>query len=304
MTENYLYFAEAVVETGSDDAPEAVMIPAKSFIECNPVAAGSTRFLFEGLRGKDGSLLEITLTHSNNKNKDVINAVFQCMNAGPLHGGFVVVADMETGTAVNKGTNIYPALVDAGVSAVAIKETSSQNDLAASGGAISYGAGALGTGAIGGPEYRRWTENGVIVNQVKIDITGLAGNADEGDVIGLAAGGAAYIFRQVVATTGVIFKVDMACVEAPTSGSNNQPDIDLRCNGSSVAATTDGNGYTAIIAAGGAWTYGSSKSTDGIATCGAANDYYYLIEGAASGGANTYTAGQFIITFYGHPNLG
>jgi len=301
--ENFLYFAAADINTGgSTAAREGICVPASSYIGADPISTTTTAFYFNGVEGSDEGVTKVLLTHGTNNNKAIIKGMMACINANRQKGGFVVVADSDVaGTSKNSE---YTDIFNGDVTTVAISEVTSGNDLASSGGAISYGAGLIDTGALAGPEYRRWTENGVIVNQVKIDLTGLAGNNDEGDVIGLAAGGAAYLFRQVVATTGVIFKIDMACIEAPTSGANNLADIDLRCNSSSVAATTDGNAYTALITAGGAWTYGSSKSTDGVTTCGAANDYYYLVEGDASGGANTYTAGQFIITFYGHPSLG
>ena len=60
--------------------------------------------------------------------------------------------------------------------------------------------------------------NEEIVTTYKVDLTGLAGNNDEGDVIGLAAGGNAYIDRVVTSTHGVIHKVEMTCLEVPTSG--------------------------------------------------------------------------------------
>jgi hypothetical protein len=72
--------------------------------------------------------------------------------------------------------------------------------------AAEHGAGAIGTAAV--PTTYRSVQNGVIVTQIKVDLTGLASVATANDVIGLAAGGAAFIGRNVVATNGIIFKTE------------------------------------------------------------------------------------------------
>src|SRR5680860_70351 len=82
-----------------------------------------------------------------------------------------------------------------------------------------HGAGAIGTSSFGAPQTRRWTEDGVIITQIKFDITGFGvlGTAAN-EVIGLVAGGAAYIGRNVVATNGVVFKAELSCTEVPGQG--------------------------------------------------------------------------------------
>ena len=62
-------------------------------------------------------------------------------------------------------------------------------NLVISASSAEHGAGAIGTAVA--PATYRWTENGVIITQIKIDLTGLASVATANDVIGLAAGGAA-----------------------------------------------------------------------------------------------------------------
>jgi len=305
--ENYLYFAEAVVETGGDLSSEALCIPASSYLAADPVGATTTAFYFRGGLSSDQAVHKVVLTHTSAKNKDVIRGVLRCVNATPHSGGFVVVADAETGTATTKSSNFNKCL-DGLVTAVAITQDVNGFDQAVVGTSksTSYGAGALSTEHA--PRIYQYQERGVIISKILLDLTGLAGNNDEGDVIGLAAGGAAYIFKYVSSESGIIFRVDMTCLEVPTSGSNNLLDIDLRSNSSATAiATNDGNSYTAVIAAGGSWLLGATKSTVQENTASpaptalpAANDYLYLIEGDASGGANTFTAGKFLITIYGH----
>ena len=165
--------------------------------------------------------------------------------------------------------------------------------------ASGVGAGAIGTGAA--PSLYRWTENGVIITQIKVDITGLACKGDLAkDAIGLAAGGAAYIGRYVVADYGVVFKVEMACIETPGQGTATITlDIDLGAENIGTTAydvaVDDVVINTAGIAAG--------QSFVNLVPALTANDYLYLIEGDAAATTGVYNAGQVVITFYGHAVL-
>jgi hypothetical protein len=157
-----------------------------------------------------------------------------------------------------------------------------------------HAAGAIGTGVA--PVTRRWTENGVIITQIKIDLAGLASVATANDVIGLAAGGVAYIGRNVVASNGVIYAIEMVCVETPVGGDD---DVNLVAN-SSGTLEYDGAGGTTYGINGGDALAGQviSNTVQGLT----ANHYFYLTAGTGDTAA-AYTAGQFIITMYGHPVL-
>tara|TARA_B100000073_G_scaffold310000_1_gene282112 strand:+ start:127 stop:1029 length:903 start_codon:yes stop_codon:yes gene_type:complete len=299
--ENYLYFAEADVETGDDGSSEALCVPASSYIGADP-GDGTTTLRFKNAMGDNAGVHTVVLTHTAGKNKEVMRGVMACVNAHPSEGGFIVVANANA-AAVTAGTEYNKVFNGLGMSTVAITEAETGGITGASGGtteSTSYGAGAISTEIV--PQYNRSRVGNDIITTILVDLTGLAGNNDEGDVIGLAAGGAAYIGKYVQSETGIIHKIEMTCLEVPTSGSNNLNDIDLRANSSAVAAaTTDGSGYTALIAAGGAWTLGETAQQ--LVTMPAANDYLYLIEGAASGGANTFTAGKYMVKLFGHPTF-
>ena len=98
---------------------------------------------------------------------------------------------------------------------------------------------------------------------------------------------------------GICYKLEMACIEAPTGGTT---DIDLSSNSSAVATyDTDGSGYSLLLDAGGAWTVGKRLGTDGgngTQTQIADNDYLYLTSGDATTDA-VYLSGKFIIKLYG-----
>jgi len=166
----------------------------------------------------------------------------------------------------------------------------------------SYGAGALGT--VFGPKKWQWSENGNIITELHVDITGLAcvGTAAN-DVIGLAAGGAAYLDRVVTATHGLIYRAEMLCLEVPGEGTATiMADIDLSYD---TLATLIYDGATdgPAITSGGSWTVGKLVVVEDCGTVFAANNYLYLGEGDAAATTGVYNAGQFIIRLYGHAAL-
>jgi len=139
--------------------------------------------------------------------------------------------------------------------------------------------------------------NGDIVTTIYIDVDGNTSVSADGDVIGLATGGAAYITRIVEATMGVVYKIEMICTEDPAGG---EPDINLM---SDTRATriydNDVNGEQ-LINPGADWEKGTTKVFDN--TADQAGAYLYLGAGKA-GDAAEYTAGKFIIRIHGHESF-
>ena len=163
------------------------------------------------------------------------------------------------------------------------------------------GATGRGAGALTGSAFSVKTANinGECVTTILVDLEGMKSKNDEGDVIGIAGTANSYLMKWETARHGVAYKLEMACLEAPTGGSE---DIDLRSNSSATATyDTDGSSFTALLAAGGDWSVGKRLGTDGAIgtqTQIADNDYIYLV----AGDANTdgiYTAGKLIIKIYG-----
>jgi len=164
------------------------------------------------------------------------------------------------------------------------------------------GAGAIGTSSFGAPRTYRRIENGVVITTIKFDITGLAcvGTAAN-DVIGLAAGGAAYIGRYVKALYGVVFKAEMSCIEAPGQGTATiTQDIDIATN-SSAALEYDGAASTGKLINGATLVEGQTVAN--LVPAMTANDYLYLVEADTAGTTGVYNAGQYILTIYGHALL-
>lgn len=159
---------------------------------------------------------------------------------------------------------------------------------------VEHGAGAIGTAFA--PRTYRWTESGHIITEIHVDLTGLDSAGAANDVIGLSSGGAAYIGRNVVATNGIIYKVEMTCLEVPTAG---DADVILVAGATGTHAFDAAVGTPTTICDGtGDWALGETITyTSGIT----ANHYFYLTQGSTDDA--TYTAGQFIIRLYGHAVL-
>lgn len=161
--------------------------------------------------------------------------------------------------------------------------------------ADEHGAGAVGTSTYGAPRTYRRIHNGIIITQIKFDVTGLTAGATANDVIGLTGTATANIGRNVVANNGIIFKTLFTCLETPLTGDN---DINVCTSASAIAA--DGAGGTTYISNSGDLLIG--QSVQNLVPALTANDYYYLTAG--TGDADfAYTAGQYILTLWGHQLL-
>lgn len=160
--------------------------------------------------------------------------------------------------------------------------------------AAEHGAGAIGTYVA--PRTYRWTDKGVIITQIKVDLTGLASVATANDVIGLAAGGAAFIGRNVEATNGIIFKAELSCLETPLTGDNDVNVVTL----ASAAAIYDDAGGTAYVSNSGDLLKG--QTIQNLVPAMTEGDYFYLTAGTGDT-AGTYTAGMYLLTLYGHASL-
>lgn len=156
------------------------------------------------------------------------------------------------------------------------------------------GAGAVGTGAA--ISISRRQENGTIITETKFDVTGLASVATANDVIGLAAGGVAYIGQNDVALNGIIYKVEFACLEVPAGGDN---DINVVSNVSAILEY-DGAGGTAYLSNSGDLLAG--QTIQNLVPAITADHYFYLTAGTGDTAA-AYTAGQYILRTYGHALL-
>ena len=307
--ENYLYFAEADVETGGDSASEAITVPASSYLFADPESLTLTNFYFKSVLGSDYGMQKVALTHTSAKNKEVIKGVLACMNAHPSKGGFVIVANANVAALTTLAE--FSEALGGFVTGVAITQdvtgATSRNDIADLGTtySYSYGSGMIstGTGANGAPQIFQETTNGRdIITSIEIDLTGLTSKNDTGDVIGINGTDGAYFFKNVAAEIGVITKIEMICLELPTASSNVNLDIDISSESVSDGAwDDDGSGYTVQLAAGGNMALGQTfTSANPIAAASPGNDYFYLLTGNTHTGDSVYTGGNILVKIYSH----
>ena len=301
--ENYLYFAEADVNTGADGASEAILVPASSYIGAD-VGAGTTTLLFGGANGDADGVVSIVLTHTAANNKAVLKAITALLEGKNNGTGFTVAADFEDTTDHTGGTKkqvLDEALSSLGVSAVAITDhRASGFQSGTSGGSTwdSYGAGAVSTA--GAPTYSQFRDKGTIVTKILVNLDGYLVKGDaENDVLGITGGGAAYIGRVVTANTGILYKADVACLEVPGQQTATiTTDIDVAFNSSNSLAY-DGAGGGDKLNTGGFANVGMGF-TGGIPASVANNDYIYLVEGDTTASTGEYSTGKLMITLYGH----
>jgi hypothetical protein len=140
--------------------------------------------------------------------------------------------------------------------------------------------------------------NGQFTTTIQLDITGLKSKDAADKIIGEAGGGAAYLTKLETAKTGRIYRIEMICIEAPTTG---EVDIDL------IASTANNLEYDSaegtndlLVDANGDWTLGRLKDNFTIGSTDLNNKYVYLSVGtAASPTEGVYDNGKYLIIFHG-----
>lgn len=137
----------------------------------------------------------------------------------------------------------------------------------------------------------------IITTRIVVDISTLIGSATDLDIIGESAAVDCHWGQITTAKSGTLIGGRVTCLEVPAGGAT---DIDFYSSdvgtGTQDVIITDAalGTETALVTSGGAWTSGASKGMTALPT---ANDYLYIVNGAASGG--TFTAGKFLIELYG-----
>jgi hypothetical protein len=212
----------------------------------------------------------------------------------------VVFVTSETGNLPPKtGTNLTFNSSSGLLTAGAFTTTGAATIGSLTGGTVAteHGAGAIATSFA--PITRRYTQNGVIITKIHFDLTALGGKGGvANDVIGLPAGGNAFIGRYVTSTYGIVYRAELACIELAAAASGAATvDIDVATNSSGTIAY-DGAGGTAKLFNTGGMVAGQELSN--ITPAITANDYFYLVEADTAATDGVYNAGQFVLTFYGH----
>jgi hypothetical protein len=140
-------------------------------------------------------------------------------------------------------------------------------------------------------------EGGLIVTRIVVDLSTLIGSATDLDIIGESAAANCHFGQITTAVNGTLVGGKVTCLELPAGGATDIDfySSDVGTGTQDVIITNAALGTeTALVTSGGAWTSGATKGMTALPT---ANDYLYIVNGAASGG--TFTAGKFEIVLFG-----
>ena len=172
-----------------------------------------------------------------------------------------------------------------------------------------YGDGFV-SGSTTPPTSKTVTINDEIITTVTLDLTNLSASAGSaGLAIGNKEGGVddsapAYLLQYAEDDHGIVYKVEMSCVETPAgSSADTQTDIDLKIVGDATKIQGASVGGTTVINSSTLAKGGTVQTLTPALTSG---QYFYLTNGAtvaAAASANKYNAGKLIVRLYGHADF-
>ena len=142
--------------------------------------------------------------------------------------------------------------------------------------------------------------NDETVTTVLVDIGGgsIVSSSDAGDAIGNNGVAEAFLFQLDKSINGIIYKAELICIEAPTTG-DADINVTLHADAKAEDAATESGGH--VIINGGTQVVGKFTADDASAITAAAgghSDRVYLTHGGTTAG--TYDAGKLVIKLYGY----
>ena len=101
---------------------------------------------------------------------------------------------------------------------------------------------------------------------------------------------------------GILYKVEMSCLELPTASSNVGLDFDIFADSNATRAYDyDISGADTTFTGGG--NIALNQTIQMLNPTATADDYFYLATGATHTGDSDHTAGKLMIKFYGHASF-
>lgn len=319
----YLFFRSEVDEDNvggvgaTTGGGSCLMIAADKLTGMSPTSDVNLRLTFESIKngagaGDYGQVVTdyVDLTVGAHTHKVVMDAILDGINGNPHNDGFIVIADdvvtFTDNTTRTVGEYIHGDISACTVTLAAAHGTAQARTFAgASGGTTvwhSYGAGAISTEVA--PTYAQHVVGEDIITTIKVDLTALGCQGDAAnDVIGLPAGGAAYIGKYIAADMGaVIYKAEVDVLEVPGEGTATiTTDIDVAFNASATKIYDNPNGGAGEANFGGLGNLGTASAN--LTSHPTNNDYIYLVEGDAGATTGVYNAGKLVIKLYGRASF-
>ena len=164
---------------------------------------------------------------------------------------------------------------------------------------LEAGSGINHTDGDGSPVYASWVERfgDVIKTSVYVDLDGLMPGGQANDIVGANDAANCHLGQYTTGKMGTLFAAKMICVETPAGG---EPDIDLYSAEESTGtenALVTGLTETKLLDAAGDWT--ATTAPKHLTALPAADEYLYLAISGDAGDLLEYSAGKFIIEFWG-----
>jgi len=222
---------------------------------------------------------------------------------GLTASNFTVTGASEDLTLASVGGSVNIEASEADADAIVIEATNAAGGLKLSCGTAGMvfdsPVPVVGTG-LAGAGYATWIPFGkratTWYNEFIIDITALRNSGVQNDIIGDNDAANCHFGQITAGVHGTVSLIEITCIEAPTTG---DADIDFYSaqegTGTENTLVTDLT-ETLLLEATENWTLGMSKTTT---VNPAADEYLYMVDGAAAGGDVAYATGKFLIRFYG-----
>ena len=142
---------------------------------------------------------------------------------------------------------------------------------------------------------------------ISLDLENLSGsNGTQGVVMGNPSGYAAYLYQHKNSINGVLYKVEVSCIEDIAGGAAN---ADFDISGSTLGTYSHGDKpagdpFTVFTMA--TSSISAGQTIVNTTTNSSNNAYMYLVNGTDGnhgGSAGQFTAGKLIFRFYGHKSF-
>jgi hypothetical protein len=139
---------------------------------------------------------------------------------------------------------------------------------------------------------------GEVITSFIIDLTDLTytTSSDSTSVIGKASTASSYFYETSLTTNGIIYNIELVCLEAPTGASSPATNIGIHHNSSTALSTGTAVSNQKLIMNSTQSVGTKTEMGFGESIASTATKLYFF---GTSGSTSTYSGGQFLVKLYG-----
>lgn len=139
---------------------------------------------------------------------------------------------------------------------------------------------------------------GEVITSFIIDLTDLTytTSSDSTSVIGKASTASSYFYETSLTTNGIIYNIELVCLEAPTGASSPATNIGIHHNSSTALSTGTAVSNQKLIMNSAQSIGTKTEMGFGESIASTATKLYFF---GTSGSTSTYSGGQFLVKLYG-----